>query len=126
MIINQGSNEYHHLKVNEIIDNSEQDKPYLIIKANGKTMMRDSTCKSGYKINPYSIRVYVRGMLMYYVLSEIDINDLIFVIGRTSTYKVNKFYNPRTLEAEAIYKEDWIKYYNNYGNVNPKDLEDML
>lgn len=47
MIINLGSNEYHHLKVKEIIDNSEQDKPYLIIKANGKTMMRDSSSKSG-------------------------------------------------------------------------------
>lgn len=126
MIITQGANEYHHLKVTEIKDYTDGEHPLVILKGEGRVMMRDSRARNGYKVNAYYTRVYIKGMLMYYVLSEIDEGDLVFVVGRSNMCKPNKYNNVRMVDAEAIYKEDWIKYYNNYGNVNPKDLEDMI
>lgn len=126
MIIAQGQNEYHHLKVTAINDYSSNEKPLVILKCEGKIMIRDTTKPSGFNTTPYQLVVFVKGMLMYYVLSEIDIDDLIFVVGHTDMSKPSKYVFRRIVKADYIYKEDWVKYYNRYGNINPKDLEDML
>lgn len=126
MIVNQGQNEYHHLKVLEIKDYSRGEHPCVIIKGQGKTFYRNTRTNSGYSIEPYRITVIVKGQLMDYVLYEIDEEDLIFVIGHTEMCKPSEYQYVRALKAAYIYKEDWVKYYNNYGNINPKDTEDMI
>lgn len=126
MILNQGQNEYHHLKVKEIQDYSNREKPVVILRCEGKHLLRDSTSKFGFSTVPYRTKVFVKGQLMNYVLYEIDEEDLIFVVGHTDMCKPNKYNFERMVKADFIYKEDWVKYYNNYGNINPKDLEDML
>lgn len=126
MILNQSSNEYHHLKVIEIKDYSNGTYPLVTMRCEGKHILRSSEARTGYTTVPYKVKVFVKGQLMSYVLYEIDINDLIFVVGHTDMSKPNKYNFERILKADYIYKEDWVKYYNNYGNINPKDLEDML
>lgn len=126
MIISQGSNEYHHIQITDIVDLSSSENPIVIIKGYGKIMMRDSNSRTGYKIVRYYVRVYVRGMMMHYVNSELDIKDLVFVVGRSNMCKPTKYSEVRMVDADYIYKEDWVKFYNNYGNINPQDTEDRL
>lgn len=126
MILNQGQNEYHHLKIIEIKDYTSGEYPLVILRCEGKHLLRDSKAKYGWTTERYKTRVFVKGQLMYYALYELDVNDLIFVVGHTEMCKPNQYNLERMVKADYIYKEDWVKYYNNYGNINPKDLEDML
>ena len=126
MIISQGANEYHHIKVTEIKDYTNRDNPLVIIRGEGKILYRDTRSKFGFSTVPYRVKIFVKGQLTSYVLYEIDEGDLIFVVGHTDMCKPNKFTFERMVKADYIYKEDWVKYYNNYGNINPKDTEDML
>ena len=126
MIISQGANEYHHIKVIEIKDYTNRDNPLVIIRGEGKILYRDTRSKFGFSTVPYRVKIFVKGQLTSYVLYEIDEGDLIFVVGHSDMCKPNKFTFERMVKADYIYKEDWIKYYNNYGNINPKDTEDML
>ena len=126
MIISQGANEYHHIKVIEIKDYTNRDNPLVIIRGEGKILYRDTRSKFGFSTVPYRVKIFVKGQLTSYVLYEIDEGDLIFVVGHTDMCKPNKFTFERIVKADYIYKEDWVKYYNNYGNINPKDIEDTL
>lgn len=126
MIISQGANEYHHIKVIEIKDYTNRDNPLVIIRGEGKILYRDTRSKFGFSTVPYRVKIFVKGQLTSYVLYEIDEGDLIFVVGHTDMCKPNKFTFERMVKADYIYKEDWVKYYNNYGNINPKDIEDTL
>lgn len=126
MIISQGANEYHHIKVIEIKDYTNRDNPLVIIRGEGKILYRDTKSKFGFSTIPYRVKIFVKGQLTSYVLYEIDEGDLIFVVGHSDMCKPNKFTFERMVKADYIYKEDWVKYYNSYGNINPKDLEDML
>lgn len=126
MIISQGANEYHHIKVIEIKDYTNRDNPLVIIRGEGKILYRDTRSKFGFSTVPYRVKIFVKGQLTSYVLYEIDEGDLIFVVGHSDMCKPNKFTFERMVKADYIYKEDWVKYYNNYGNINPKDTEDML
>ena len=126
MIISQGANEYHHIKVIEIKEYTNRDNPLVIIRGEGKILYRDTRSKFGFSTVPYRVKIFVKGQLTSYVLYEIDEGDLIFVVGHSDMCKPNKFTFERMVKADYIYKEDWVKYYNNYGNINPKDTEDML
>lgn len=126
MIISQGANEYHHIKVIEIKDYTNKDNPLVIIRGEGKILYRDTRSKFGFSTVPYRVKIFVKGQLTSYVLYEIDEGDLIFVVGHSDMCKPNKFTFERMVKADYIYKEDWVKYYNNYGNINPKDTEDTL
>lgn len=126
MIISQGANEYHHIKVIEIKDYTNRDNPLVIIRGEGKILYRDTRSKFGFSTVPYRVKIFVKGQLTSYVLYEIDEGDLIFVVGHSDMCKPNKYNFERMVKADYIYKEDWVKYYNNYGNINPKDTEDML
>lgn len=125
MYVGQSTNEYHHITVREVVDYSECSYPFVLIKGDSKIMCRDSKALKGYTVKPYSIQVRVRGMLMNYVLYEIDEGDNIFVIGHSEMWTPKKF-PMRIVKAECIYKEDWMKYYNDYGNLNPIDTEDTI
>lgn len=126
MIISQGANEYHHIKVIEIKDYTNKDNPLVIIRGEGKILYRDTRSKFGFSTVPYRVKIFVKGQLTSYVLYEIAEGDLIFVVGHSDMCKPNKFTFERMVKADYIYKEDWVKYYNNYGNINPKDTEDTL
>lgn len=124
MYVSQGSNEYHHLTVKSIREQeSKSGTECTILICDGKTFNRNTKSSTGHMITPYEIRVYVLGMLRNYVEAEIDIGNNIFVIGRSAVRtrkQGTSFWSQRVLEAECIYKEDWMRYYP---NSNPMDFE---
>ena len=127
MYISQGSNEYLHLTVKEIIDFSMGERPFVILMGKTKIMIRNTTSSSGIKLTDAIIKCFIKGQLVNYVLAEIDIGDNIFIVGRTDSI-YNKKYNcsERITQVDLIYKEDWMKYYKNGNALNPVDTEDML
>ena len=127
MYISQGSNEYLHLTVKEIIDFSMGERPFVILMGKTKIMVRNTTSPSGIKLTDAIIKCFIKGQLVNYVLAEIDIGDNIFVVGRTdSVYNKKYNSNERITQVDLIYKEDWMKYYKNGNALNPVDTEDML
>lgn len=127
MYISQGSNEYLHLTVKEIIDFSMRERPFVILIGKTKIMVRNTTSPSGIKLTDAIIKCFIKGQLVNYVLAEIDVGDNIFVVGRTdSVYNKKYNSNERITQVDLIYKEDWMKYYKNGSALNPVDTEDML
>ena len=126
MYINQGSTEYHHLNIKWIDDYSNEiNRDYVRMRCIGKNIYRSTKGKSGYVISGYNVLVYVHGRLKDYVLNELTIGDDILVVGRSIDRKPNTYTRQRCLLAECIYREDWLKYYPNALNINPKDYEDI-
>lgn len=127
MYISQGSNEYLHLTVKEIADYSMNERPFIILTGKTKIMVRHTTSPSGIKLTDATVKCFIKGQLINYVLAEIDIGDNVFVVGRTDSI-YNKKYNcnERITQVDLIYKEDWMKYYKNGNSLNPVDTEDML
>lgn len=126
MYVAQSSNEYHHLVINDIIDRSrELKKSFVRLHCTGKIMFRDSRSNSGYAIETYKVLVYIYGRLMDYVLNELQIKDSIFVVGRTVTRMPNPYARVRCVQAECIYREDWMLYYPRGYALNPIDCEDI-
>lgn len=114
-VVNEGSNEYHHLQITEIIDNSMRlENPNVKIRTVGRHTL-------GGKVITYPLQVYVTGKLMDYVLAELQKRDDIFVIGKTVHTKFQ-----RSLRAEYIYREDWIKFYNVNGRASLKEVQDKF
>lgn len=114
-IVNENATEYHHLKISEIIDNSQRlETPNVKIKAVGRN-------KVGDKVLTYPIIVYVTGKMMDYVLAELQKSDDIFVIGKTVSTKF-----ARTIRVEYIYREDWVKFYNVNRRASLKDVQDKF
>ena len=127
MYISQGSNEYLHLTVKEILDFSMNERPFVILIGKTKIMVRNTTSPSGIKLTDAIIKCFIKGQLVNYVLAEIDVGDNIFVVGRTdSVYNKKYNSNERITQVDLIYKEDWMKYYKNGNALNPVDTEDML
>lgn len=108
----EGSNSYHYLTVEKIYKGDD----IRFLHCVGKRFFRDLRNKSGYKVEPYLMRVKVLGMLVDYVDYEVSPNECIFVIGHfaNSSREVNgtKVIAP-ILVADAIMKPDYLKYYKN-------------
>lgn len=128
MYINQASNEYHHLRITEIRDRSKEIVlPFVKLICYGKYLYHTNDTRCGYRVSTYSVQVFVKGRLMDYVLSELGVNDDIFVVGRSIDRKPNKYNKQRGLLAECIYKEDWLKFYGrDINSINPQDYVDTL
>lgn len=105
------SNEYHHLTIKEIKDYSYSQTPYLYISCAGKILRRDMSTEKGYRLEGYSVGVIAKKGLIHYVLSELDTHDDIFVIGKTTDFRRKTGGIYRCIEAQCIYKEDWMQYY---------------
>ena len=120
MYVDYGNNEYHHLTIQEIKDRTEKKIPNLYLYCTGKTLMRDTSSATGFKIVPYRITVECRKGLIDYVYSELSVKESIFVIGHTVTVEIFKGRYQRNLIAKCIYREDWMKFFS---NNNSEDLQ---
>lgn len=124
MYVSLGSNEYHHGTIVEMFNSNKTEKPCVVLKCKGKLMQRSTESRTGYKVIPYRFTVFCNGMLADYVNNELNLNDNIFVIGRSDMTFHNRVQR-RELVAECIYKEDWMNYWKS-GDINPKDREGYI
>lgn len=107
----QGSNVYLPLTIKQI--NDYDGKKY--IKCSGSTYHRDLKTPSGWKVYQFGITVKVEGFLTDYVDYELCPEDRIFVVGHLedTTYAKNGIILRHVLlNAESIYKADYLKYFS--------------
>lgn len=124
MIVNQSQTEYHHLVIISIDDYStDLTKGYTDLYCLGKNYSIANT-PEGYIVNTYNTRVLVTGRLQDYVNSELAKGDSIFVIGHSVERRDKYKRKYRYIQADCIYKEDWLKYYPKREFTSVKDFSD--
>ena len=117
MKLNNQSNVYWYSKIKSIMNGIDEKNnlKYSIIKAVGKASMVDDTNPTKKKILNQSVTIFAIGGLACYVESELDLNDEIFTMGKFITKKRKRggaFFNEQCIEADAIFKADWLKFYS--------------
>lgn len=108
--IAEGSNCYHHLRIDKIRNFND----FRYLKCIGGRFFRDLKNPSGFRVEDYSITVRVDGYLVDYVDFELSEGDNIFVIGHLTNgnERVGETYRRYPLLiADCIYKEDFLKYF---------------
>lgn len=115
MIINNGKYNYHGV-VKTIYNgvDATNNLKYAVIKAYGRCEVDDPTKDSGKRMMKQDMTIFCRSGLACYVESEIDEGDKILVVGQIITKqksKGNVFYYEQCIQAEEVYKNEWVKYY---------------
>ena len=87
---------------------------YCVIKAYGKCEVDDPTKTNGKRLMKQDMTIFTRSGLALYAESELDKGDKIMVVGKlitTSKSRRGIFYYEQCIQAEEVYKNDWLKYY---------------
>lgn len=106
----EGSTVYLPLTIKTI--GEYEGKKYILCK--GTTFHRDLKSITGWRTFTYSIKVKAEGYLTEYVDYELNEGDKIFVVGHledTATRKDGMVLRHVLINAESIYRADYLKYY---------------
>lgn len=116
MKINTNANVYWHGQIQSIYNSIDpkNNLKYSVLKCSGKCSVVDSLNPDKPHIMRQTLTVFAVGGMSCYVESELDVANNIFIVGKmvTKQQKTGGVYRSQLcLQAEEIYKCDWLKFY---------------